>query len=198
MNSGKRAALYLRVSTGEQTTENQRLELERIAEHSGWDIVSVFEDHAVSGAKGQDKRPGLNNLLRGASRRKFDLVAAWSVDRFGRSLKDLLTTLEELHAVGIDLYLHQQGIDTTTPAGKAMFSMWSVRRVRAIHYAGANPRRTCEGASERHEDGTVAHGLSSVKCKIGGLNRLDQTWPEFPQPVRVEPQVNEGNRRNPV
>ncbi len=126
MNNGKRAALYLRVSTDGQTTENQRLELEQIAEHSDWRIVGVFEDHAISGAKGREKRPALDNLLKDANRRKFDLVAAWSVDRLGRSLQNLLEFLAELHALDIDLYLHQQGIDTTTPAGKAMFQMCGV------------------------------------------------------------------------
>jgi len=126
MNNGKRVALYLRVSTDGQTTENQRLELERIAEHSGWRIVGSYEDHAISGAKGREKRTALDNLLKDANRRKFDVVAAWSVDRVGRSLKDLLSFLDEIHALGIDLYLHQQGIDTTTPAGKAMFQMCGV------------------------------------------------------------------------
>ena len=126
MKTEKRVALYLRVSTDGQTTENQRLELERIAEHSGWKIIGTYEDHAVSGAKGREKRPALDNLLKDANRRKFDLVAAWSVDRLGRSLQNLLEFLGELHALDIDLYLHQQGIDTTTPAGKAMFQMCGV------------------------------------------------------------------------
>ena len=126
MKNGKRVALYLRVSTDGQTTENQRLELERIAEHSGWRIVGSYEDHAISGAKGREKRPALDNLLKDANRRKFDVVAAWSIDRVGRFLKDLLAFLDEIHALGIDLYLHQQGIDTTTPAGKAMFQMCGV------------------------------------------------------------------------
>ena len=126
MNHGKNAALYLRVSTDGQTTENQRLELERVAEVSGWEIVGAYEDHAISGSKGRTERPGLDSLLKDANRRQFDIVAAWSVDRIGRSLQDLLTFLSELHALGIDLYLHQQGVDTTTPAGKAMFQMCGV------------------------------------------------------------------------
>ena len=126
MNNGKRVALYLRVSTDGQTTENLRLELERIAELSGWRIVGTYEDHGISGSKAREKRPALDNLLKDANRRKFDVVAAWSVDRVGRSLKDLLAFLDEIHALGIDLYLHQQGIDTTTPAGKAMFQMCGV------------------------------------------------------------------------
>ena len=92
----------------------------------GWQIVGTYENHAISGAKSRDKRPALDNLFKDANRRKFDLVAAWSVDRLGRSLKDLLSFLDEIHALGIDLYLHQQGIDITTPAGKAIFLMCGV------------------------------------------------------------------------
>ncbi len=122
----KRVAFYLRVSTGEQTTENQRRELEQVAERSGWQVVEVYEDAGVSGANGREKRPAFDKLLKDATARQFDLVAAWSVDRLGRSLQHLVAFLGELHALKIDLYLHQQGIDTTTPAGKAMFQMMGV------------------------------------------------------------------------
>ena len=122
----KRVAFYLRVSTGEQTTENQRRELEQVAKRSGWQVVEVYEDAGISGANGREKRPGLDKLLKDASRREFDVVASWSVDRLGRSLPHLVAFLGELHALKIDLYLHQQGIDTTTPAGKAMFQMMGV------------------------------------------------------------------------
>ena len=122
----KKVALYLRVSTSDQTTKNQRRELEAVAKRQGWKVVAVFEDAGVSGAKSRSQRPGLDALLKGVARREFDLVAAWSVDRLGRSLQDLLGVLQELHAKKIDLYLHQQGLDTTTPAGKAMFQMLGV------------------------------------------------------------------------
>ena len=122
----KRVAFYLRVSTGEQTTENQRRELEQVAKRSGWQVVEVYEDAGVSGANGREKRPAFDKLLKDATARQFDLVAAWSVDRLGRSLQHLVAFLGELHALKIDLYLHQQGIDTTTPAGKAMFQMMGV------------------------------------------------------------------------
>ncbi len=122
----KRVAFYIRVSTDGQTTENQRLELEKVANMRGWEIVTIFDDNGVSGAKGREGRKQFDQLIKDATRGKFDIVAAWSVDRLGRSLQDLVGFLSELHGVGCDLYLHQQGIDTTTPAGKAMFQMCGV------------------------------------------------------------------------
>jgi DNA invertase Pin-like site-specific DNA recombinase len=95
----------LRVSTGEQTTENQRRELEAVARHRGWEIVAVYGDQGVSGAKGRDKRPQLDRMLRDAVRGKFDILAAWAVDRLGRSLQDLVATPGELRASGVDLVL---------------------------------------------------------------------------------------------
>lgn len=121
-----RAALYLRVSTDGQTTENQRIALETVAQNAGWDIVAVYDDNGVSGAKGRDQRKQFDALIKDANRRKFDVVMAWSVDRLGRSLQDLLQFLGDLHAVDVDLYLHQQGVDTTTPSGRAMFQMMGV------------------------------------------------------------------------
>ena len=122
----QRVAIYLRVSTAEQTVENRRRELQAVAERHGWCVVAAFKDEGISGTKGRDKRPGLDQLCQGIARREFDQVAAWSVDRLGRSLQDLVGFLAELHAKGVDLYLHQQGIDTATPAGKAMFQMMGV------------------------------------------------------------------------
>ena len=122
----RRVALYVRVSTDGQTTENQRRELEAVAERHSWTIVDVFQDRGVSGAKSRDERPAMRRLMKGVGRRDFDMIAAWSVDRLGRSLQDLVGFLGEIHAKGVDLYLHQQGLDTSTPAGKAMFGMLSV------------------------------------------------------------------------
>jgi DNA invertase Pin-like site-specific DNA recombinase len=122
----KRVALYLRVSTGEQTTKNQRLELEAAVERHGWTIAAVFEDAGISGAKGRKDRPGLDAMLKAVARREVDMVMAWSVDRLGRSLVDLLATLQDLRAKDVDLYLHQQGLDTSTPSGRALFQMLGV------------------------------------------------------------------------
>ena len=124
----RRVAIYTRVSTagGRQTTENQERALREIAERSGWEVVEVYTDHGISGTKGRDKRPAFDRMLKDATRRRFEMVMAWSVDRLGRSLQHLVAFLSELQAARIDLFLHQQGIDTTTPAGKAVFQMMGV------------------------------------------------------------------------
>ena len=122
----KRAVLYLRVSTLDQTTANQERELREVADRMGCEITHVYKDHGISGAKGREKRPAFDRLCKDAALRKFDVVMAWSVDRLGRSLQDLIGFLSELHALHIDLFLHQQGLDTATPAGKAMFQMMGV------------------------------------------------------------------------
>jgi len=122
----RRAALYLRVSTVEQTTANQERELRDVAARMDCEVVKVYKDHGISGAKGRDKRPAFDSLCRDATKRQFDMIMAWSVDRLGRSLQDLVAFLSEIHALRVDLYLHQQGLDTRTPAGKALFQMMGV------------------------------------------------------------------------
>src|SRR6266849_441446 len=122
----KRVAIYLRVSTSKQDTENQLRELSAVADRSGWEIWKVYEDAGISGAKGRDQRPGLEAMMRAVNAREFDMVATWSVDRLGRSLTDLLGILQDLQEKGVDLFLHQQGLDTSTTAGKAMFQMLGV------------------------------------------------------------------------
>src|SRR5215469_151914 len=92
----------------------------------GWQIVKTFEDPGISGAKGRDQRPGFDALLKAVTRRQIDVVAAWSVDRLGRSLQDLVGFLGELNAAKCDLYLDKQAVDTTTPAGRALFQMLGV------------------------------------------------------------------------
>ena len=122
----KRVAIYLRVSTDGQTVANQRRELEEVAARHGWQVVAVLADEGLSGAKGRDQRPAYDALLKGAMRREFDMVAAWSVDRLGRSLQDLVGFLNDLREKKVGLYLHQQGLDTSTSAGRAMFQMLGV------------------------------------------------------------------------
>jgi DNA invertase Pin-like site-specific DNA recombinase len=122
----KRVAIYARVSTDGQTVENQLRELQAVADRLGWTVVATFCDQGISGAKGRDQRPGFDLLLRGVARKEFDIIAAWSVDRLGRSLQHLVTFLNEINARCVDLYLHTQGLDTSTPAGRALFGMLSV------------------------------------------------------------------------
>jgi DNA invertase Pin-like site-specific DNA recombinase len=119
----KRAAPYVRVSTDQQTVTHQLEALRGVAERRGWQIVETYTDAGISGAKGRDKRQGLDALLRGASRRRFDVAMARAIDRLGRSLIDLLGTIQHLEAAGVDLYLDQQSIDTTTPMGKLLFQI---------------------------------------------------------------------------
>ena len=122
----KRVAFYLRVSTESQNVENQRRELQEVADRAGWEVVAVYQDEGISGTKGRDHRPQFDAMLKAATRRKFDMIAAWSLDRLGRSLQDLVAFLSELRSSGTDLFLHKQALDTSTAAGKAMFGMVSV------------------------------------------------------------------------
>ena len=193
----KRAAIYLRVSTVEQTTANQERELRQVAERMGCEITKVYKDHGISGAKGRDKRPAFNALCRAGARREFDMVMAWSVDRLGRSLQDLVGFLSELHALKIDLYLQQQGLDTTTPAGKAMFQMMGVfaefersmiqervraglKRAKAEGKTLGRPRidpkteRTIARALEKGEAG-IHRIARSVGVGVGTVQRIKAT-----------------------
>jgi DNA invertase Pin-like site-specific DNA recombinase len=126
MGKSKRVGPYLRVSTKGQTTENQRLELEKVAAQRGWVIVETYTDHGISGSKGRDKRPAFDQLSKDCARGKLDMVMSWSIDRLGRSLLNVITFMSELSEQNVGLYLHQQAIDSSTPAGKAMLSMCGV------------------------------------------------------------------------
>jgi DNA invertase Pin-like site-specific DNA recombinase len=124
--SMRRAGLYLRVSTNGQSPVNQERELREAARRLGHEVVEVYTDHGISGAKGRDQRPAFDKLWKDITRRKIDIVMAWSVDRLGRSLQHLVGFLEQLKDTKVDLYLHQQGLDTTTSAGRALFQMLGV------------------------------------------------------------------------
>src|SRR5580700_4565865 len=158
----KRIAIYLRVSTSKQETSNQRRELEAVAARSGWEIVKVYEDAGISGAKGRDGRPGLDALLKAVNAKEFDMVAVWSVDRLGRSLTDLLGILQGLHDKGVDLFLHQQGLDTSTVGGKAMFQMLGVF---AEFERGIIRERVNAGLARARQNGTKL-GRRRVKPSV--------------------------------
>lgn len=143
----KRVALYARVSTDRQDTENQLSELRAVAERMGWEIAAEYVDQGISGAKGRDQRPQFDAMLKAATKREVDVIASWSVDRLGRSLQHLVEFLDEIHGKRVDLYLHQQGIDTTTAGGKALFQMCGVfaeyerEMIRERVHAGLNRAR---------------------------------------------------------
>jgi DNA invertase Pin-like site-specific DNA recombinase len=189
----KRVALYLRVSTnnGHQTTENQLRELTAIAKAAGWQIVATFEDK-ISGAKGRDKRPGLDALMKAATKREFDMVAAWSVDRLGRSLQHLVQLFGEFQSLGVDLYLHQQHVDSSTPSGRALLQMSGVfaefERAMLLERIGAGLARAkaqgkqlgrprAKGAS----DAAILKlrsrrlGMDAIRKQLGcGMGRIQQ------------------------
>src|ERR1700681_3742252 len=106
--NGVRAAIYLRVSRDDQTTENQRLVLARVAGHRGWKIVQTYEDQGVRGAQRRDQRPAVDAMLKDAVRRRYDILMVWSIDRVGRSVLHVANALAELDAGGIRLYCDQQ------------------------------------------------------------------------------------------
>ena len=105
----KRIAIYARVSTDKQTCENQLQELRVIAERMNYTIVAEFVDNGISGMKTRQDRPALDQLMKSATQRKFDMVMCWSIDRLGRSLQNLVEILNELKAMKIDLFFLQQG-----------------------------------------------------------------------------------------
>lgn len=116
-----RAAIYTRVSTLDQHTENQIPDLERFAKARGWTIVETYTDHGISGSK--EKRPALDAMIRDARRRHFDTLIVWRLDRLGRSLRHLVNLLHELDALGVAFVALNQAIDTTTPAGRLQMHM---------------------------------------------------------------------------
>ena len=179
----KRVAIYARVSTDGQTTDNQLLELRQVVERAGWQVVETYVDHAINGSKGRDQRPAFDRLHKDAAARRFDLVMAWSVDRLGRSLQHLVGFLAELHALRIDLYLHQQHVDTTTPAGRALFGMMSVfaeferamiqERVRAgLTRASAHGKRLGRPRIDARVEGRIREALAKGDRGTSGLRPI--------------------------
>lgn len=174
----RRAALYARVSTGEQTTQNQLIRLREVAERAGWDVVATY-DETVSGVAPRGARRAMEAMLADARRRRFDLVAAVDVSRLGRSLHGLAGLFEELRQIGCDLYLDREAVDTTTPAGRALLGMASVfaaferdmvvERTKA-GIARARLRGTQIGRPPTG-DGTCA-AIRSLRAQGLGINKI--------------------------
>ena len=158
-NKSTRAAMYLRVSRDDQTTENQRLVLARVAEHRGWVIVQTYEDQGISGAKGRDQRPAFDRMLKDAVRGRFQVLMVWSIDRLGRSVLHVANALAELDAAGVSLYSDQQGIDSTSPMGRAMLQMASV--------FGEQERQMIRSRVQAGLDRCRAQGTKLGRPKVG-------------------------------
>ncbi len=152
----KRVVLYVRVSTAKgQSTASQKRHLRAVAKRSGWKVVRIYEDVGFSGAMGRDRRPAFDQLLKDATAREFEIVAAFSLDRIGRSVQHLVTFLGEIRALGIDLYVHDQHLDTSTPMGEMLF-----------HVAGAFAQFERRLVQER-----VRAGLERARAKGKTLGR---------------------------
>ena len=121
-----RVVIYGRVSTNDQTTDNQIYKLKEIIENRNWNLVDTYTDEGISGSKGRDKRPEFNRLCEDMVKGKFDKILVWDVSRLGRSLQDLVMFLNDLNSVDVGLYIHQSGLDTSTPSGRMMFQMVGV------------------------------------------------------------------------
>jgi DNA invertase Pin-like site-specific DNA recombinase len=201
MGKAKRAALYLRVSTGEQTVENQRADLLKLADLRGWPVVATYEDAGISGAKGRDQRPGLDRLLKDAKRRHFDVAVFWSVDRLGRSTAGVASAMDELDAAGVSQFYFKESMDTSTAHGRAMLEMAAVfaklersmiqERVKAglarVRAAGQRLGRPTVGSSvearirELRGEGL---GIRSIARTVGtGVSVVQRVVREAPSPV---------------
>jgi DNA invertase Pin-like site-specific DNA recombinase len=152
MKTQQRAAVYARVSTLDQSTENQLVELRRYVSARGW-TAQEYVDEGVSGAK--DRREALDRLVSDARRRRFDVMVCWRLDRLGRNLKHLIAFLEDLHALGIAFVSLNEGIDATTPAGRLQ-----------MHILGAIAEFERARIAER-----VRLGLARVKAQGKRLGR---------------------------
>ena len=183
MVKSRRVALYVRVSTDAQSTASQKRELEAWAERAGHVVVKVFEDQGISGAKGRDKRPAFDALLKAAVRREFDMIAVWSSDRLGRSLSHLVEVLQTIRDTGTGLYIHTQSVDTTTPAGRAMFGMLAVfsefEKEMIVARVNAGLARAKDAIAR---DGRFTSKAGKVRTRLGRPGAL----PEQIEAARLE------------
>ena len=196
-----RAVTYSRVSTSGQEISNQTNILREVAKMKGLTIVKEYTDDGISGAKGRDQRKGFDNLLKDATRKEFDVILVWSVDRLGRNLQDLISFLNEIHSLGCDLFIHQSSIDTTTPTGKMMFGILSVfadfersmitqrtragmERARLEGRRIGRPTNLNEGLIEsikymRSQNLGIRRIATDLKVGVGTVHRVLETQKEY-------------------
>ena len=170
-----KVAIYSRVSTGKQNTGNQIETLRAWARRCGHDVIAVFEDVGVSGAKGREHRPQFDLMLRAAVRRDLDMLAVWSSDRLGRSVPHLVEVLQTIRATGIQLYVHSQSLDTTTPSGRAMFQMLAVfsefeRELIVVRVNAGLDRARREGKRLGRPKLAVATRIAAMDALRGGAS----------------------------
>ena len=138
----KKVVIYARVSTLDQTVDNQLIELRDHCSRMGWEIVKEYTDEGLSGTLFRDKRPALNALIKDGNRKKFDTVVCWDISRIGRSMKELILFLSDMKDRGIGICSVRQGFDTSTSMGEIMFqfvgilSSWEREMIRERTLAG--------------------------------------------------------------
>ena len=172
-----RCVIYTRVSTNNQTIDNQLNVLREIAKLKGYEIVKEYADEGISGAKGREDRKGFDELIKDATRKKFDLILCWSVDRLGRNLSHLVSFLDEIQSVGCDLYIHQSGLDTSTPMGKMMFQLTGIfaeferSMISERVIAGQKRSKKKNGRPTNMNDGLV-HSIKYMREQGVGIRKI--------------------------
>jgi len=138
----RKVAIYCRVSTLDQTVDNQLIELRDHCSKMGWEITKEYSDEGLSGTLSRDKRPALNSLIKDAYRKRFDAVVCWDISRIGRSMKELVLFLSDMKDRDIGIVSVRQGFDTSTTMGEMMFqfvgilSAWEREMIRERTLAG--------------------------------------------------------------
>jgi DNA invertase Pin-like site-specific DNA recombinase len=182
----KRAALYVRVSSDQQTVENQLRELRRAVEYERWTEVAVYSDEGISGTV--DRRPGLDAMLEAAKRREFDVAMVWSIDRLGRSTTGLIKTVQLIHKAKVDLFLQRERIDTTTETGELLFTImaalaqFEAKTIKRRVEAGLDRVKgelATKGTFTARKSGIVRHKLGRPK-----IEEQEQRRPEKVQAAK--------------
>ena len=172
-----RCVIYTRVSTNNQTIDNQLNVLREIAKLKGYEIVREYTDEGISGAKGREERKGFDELIKDATRKKFDIILCWSVDRLGRNLSHLVSFLNEIQSVGCDLYIHQSGLDTSTPMGKMTFQLTGIfaeferSMISERVIAGQKRSKKKNGRPTNMNDGLV-HSIKYMREQGVGIRKI--------------------------